>query len=133
MESRESSPSIADLQENDVPIPVWVSSPPPMYQELVRSGQCCICSNGPLKKSSYHPYHHSDTFMGMPAGLRSTKDLHRNLKQLQQTGSSRKYNSVHLCLSSSETSYGDIDDRLISLGSGRDVGGIAGHSANPEL
>ena len=70
-------------QENEVPLPIRLTSPPPAYAPLVCSGQCCKCSHGPLKTISYHPYRRADTFMGMPAGLQSTKDLHRNLKRLQ--------------------------------------------------
>ena len=82
-ETRELLASVADPQENKVPIPIRITLPPPQYQELVREGQRCVHSNGPLKKLSFHPYRCSDTFMGMPAGLRSTKDLHHNLKRLQ--------------------------------------------------
>ena len=53
METRESLPSVADPQENEVPILIRVSLPPPVYQESVRSGQCCIHSNGVLKKTSF--------------------------------------------------------------------------------
>ena len=133
VETRESSPSVADPQENDVPIPVQVSSPPPVYQELVCSGQCCIHLNGPLKKLSFYPYHCSDTFMGMPAGLHSTKDLRHNLKRLQQTGSSHKCNSARSGSLSSETSYGNVTDRSIDLGPRADVGGVSRHPTSPEV
>ena len=133
VETRELSPSVADPQENNVLIPIWVSSPPLVYQELVCLGQCCIRLNGLLKKSSFHPYCRSDTFMGMPAGLHSTKDLCCNLKRLQLTGSSRKDNSAHLGLSSSKTSHGDITDRSIDLGPGTDVGGVSRHPTSPEV
>ena len=56
-------------QENKVSLPVQIVSPPPAYAPLVCSGQCCKRSRGMLKTISYHPYCHSDTFMGMPAGL----------------------------------------------------------------
>ena len=74
-ETRESSESVAAPEENKVPIPVYITSPPPEYTCLVRQDQCCVHSDGLLKKSLYHPYRHNDTCMGMPAGLRSTKDL----------------------------------------------------------
>ena len=70
-------------QENEVPLPVWIISPLPAYTPSVCSGQCCKHSCGALKTTSYHPYRRSDTFMGMPAGLRSTKDLRRNLVRLR--------------------------------------------------
>ena len=69
-------------QENEVPLPVCLSSLPPAYAPSVCSGQHCKRSRGALKTISYHPYHRADTFMGMPAGLQSTKDLHCNLKRL---------------------------------------------------
>ena len=69
-------------QENEVPLPICLASPPPAYAPSVCSGQCCKRSHDTLKTISYHPYRRSDTFMGMPAGLRSTKDLHHNLKRL---------------------------------------------------
>ena len=82
-ETRELSASITDPQENKIPILVQVNLPLPVYQESVCLGQCCIRSNGLLKKSLFYPYHPADTFMSMPAGLHSTKDLHRTLKRLQ--------------------------------------------------
>ena len=69
-------------QENEVPLPIRIGSPPPAYAPLVCSSQHCKRSRGPLKTISYHPYCRSDTFMGMPAGLHSTKDLRRNLARL---------------------------------------------------
>ena len=69
-------------QENEVPLFIHISSPLPAYAPSVCSGQCCKCSRGALKTVSYHPYRRADTFMGMPAGLQSTKDLHRNLERL---------------------------------------------------
>ena len=56
-------------QENKVPLPVRLASPPPAYAPLVCSSQCCKRSRGALKTISYHPYRRADTFMGMPAGL----------------------------------------------------------------
>ena len=70
-------------QENKVPLPIHLASPPPAYAPSVCSGQRCKRSHGALKTVSYHPYRRADTFMGMPAGLRSTKDLRHNLKRLQ--------------------------------------------------
>ena len=70
-------------QENEVPLPIRLASPPPAYAPLVCSGQRCKRSCGTLKTVSYHPYRRANTFMGMPAGLRSTKDLRRNLERLR--------------------------------------------------
>ena len=132
-EAVESSEDEVVPQENEVPLPVQIVSPPPAYAPSVCSGQHCKCSCSPLKMISYHPYHHPDTFMGMPSGLRSTKDFCCNLERLQQTGSSRKRNSVRSGSLSSETSFGDITDRLVDLRSGRDAGSVAGHSVSPEV
>ena len=133
VETRELSPSMADLQENVVPILIWVTLPPPVYQESVRSGQHCVHSNGVLEKSSFHPYCCGDTFMGMPISLHSTQDLHHNPKRLQRAGSSHKHDSAHLGSLSSETSYGNVTDRLVDLGPGTVVGGVVRHSTNPEV
>ena len=132
-EAVEFSEDEAVPQENVVPLPIQIVSPPPAYTPSVCSGQHCKRSCGPLKTISYHPYRHSDTFMGMPAGLRSTKDLHCNLAWLQQTGSSRQRNSACSGSSSSETSYGDVTDRSIDLCTGGDVGGFSGHPTSPEV
>ena len=56
-------------QENGVPLPIRLASPPPAYAPSVCFGQRCKHSRSALKTISYHPYRHSDTFMGMPAGL----------------------------------------------------------------
>ena len=82
-EAVESSEDEEVPQENKVPLPIHLASLPPAYVPSVCSGQRCKRSCGALKTISYHPYCHSDTFMGMPAGLRSTKDLHRNLERLR--------------------------------------------------
>ena len=82
-ETRDSLESIAAPEENKVLIPVH--SPPPDYHQSVCEGQCCVCHDSLLKESSYHPYHCANTFMGMPAGLRSTKDLGHNLERLHRT------------------------------------------------
>ena len=74
---------LADPQENEVPLPIRLVSLPPAYAPSVRSSQRCKHSCGMLKTISYHPYRHADTFMGMPTGLQSTKDLHHNLERLQ--------------------------------------------------
>ena len=132
-ETRELSASVADPQENEIPILVRVSSPLPQYHESVHEGQHCICSDSPLKKSSFHPYCPTSTFMGMPAGLCSTKDLCRNLKRLQRTGSSRKHNSARLGSSSSETSYGNVTDRSVNLGAGAIVEGIERYPTSSEV
>ena len=132
-EAVESLEDEAVPQENEVPLPIQITSPPPAYTPSVYLGQCCKHSRGPLKMISYHPYCHSDTFMGMPTGLWSTKDLHCNLERLRQTGSSHKHNSAHSGLSLSETSYGDITDRSIDLCTERDVGSFVGHPASPEV
>ena len=68
-ETVESSEDEEVPQENEVPLPVCLSSPPPAYAPSVCSGQCCKRSRGPLKSISYHPYCCADTFMGMPTGL----------------------------------------------------------------
>ena len=120
-------------QENEVPLPIHLASPPPAYAPSVCSGQCCKRSRGTLKTVSYHPYHRSDTFMEMPAGLQSTKDLRCNLERLQQTGSNRKHDSARLGSSSSDTSYGIVTDRSVDLCSGGDAGSVARHSVNPEV
>ena len=120
-------------QENEVPLPICLASPPPAYAPLVCSSQRCKRSHGVLKTISYHPYRHADTFMGMPVGLCSTKDLRRNLERLQQTGSSCKRDSARSGLSSSKTSYGDVTDRSVDLSSGRDVGSVTRHSVSPEV
>ena len=133
METRESLPSVADPQENEVSILIRVTSPPPVYQESACLGQCCVCSNGALKKTSFHPYRHGYTFMSMPSSLRSTQDLHHNLKRLQRTGSSCKHNSARSGSSSSETSYGHVTDRSVDLCPGGDVGSFTRHSVSPEV
>ena len=69
-------------QENKVPLPIRLASPPLAYAPSVCSSQHCKRSRGALKTISYHPYRRADTFMGMPARLRSTKDLHHNLERL---------------------------------------------------
>ena len=81
-ETQESLVSVADPEENKVPIPVHVNSPPPQYQESVCQGQRCVHSNGSLKHSLYHPYHCAKTSMEMPASLPSTRDFRHNLQQL---------------------------------------------------
>ena len=81
-EAVESSEDEEVPQENKIPLPICLASLPPTYAPLVCSGQRCKRSHGPLKTISYHPYRRSDTFMGMPVGLRSTKDLCRNLERL---------------------------------------------------
>ena len=129
----ESSEDEGVPQENKVPLPIHLASPPPAYAPLVCSGQRCKCSRGPLKTISYHPYCCSDTFMGMSTGLQSTKDLCRNLERLQRTGSSCKRNSACSGSLSSNTSYGDITDRSVDLCAGRDVGSFMGHSVSPEV
>ena len=132
-EAVESSEDEEVPQENEVPLPVWIISLLPAYTPSVCSGQRCKRSHGALKTISYHPYRRADTFMGMPAGLQSTKDLHRNLERLRRTGSGRKRDSARSGSSSSETSYGYITDRSVDLCSGRDVGSVARHSISPEV
>ena len=68
-ETVESSEDEEVPQENKVPLPVRLTSPLPAYAPLVCSGQRCKCSHGALKTISYHPYHRTNTSMGMPAGL----------------------------------------------------------------
>ena len=68
-ETVESSEDEVVPQENKVPLPIRLSSPPPAYAPLVCSSQRCKRSHGALKTIFYHPYHHANTFMGMPAGL----------------------------------------------------------------
>ena len=82
-ETMESSEDEEAPQVNEVPLPIRLASPPLAYAPSVCSGQHCKRSRGPLKTISYHPYCHADTFMGMPARLRSTKDLCRNLGRLR--------------------------------------------------
>ena len=68
-ETVESSEDEEVPQENEVPLPVRLTSPPPAYAPSVCSSQHCKHSRGALKTVSFHPYHHANTFMGMPAGL----------------------------------------------------------------
>ena len=68
-EAVESSEDEEVPQENEVPLPICLASPPPAYAPSVYSGQRCKHSRGMLKTISFHPYRHADTFMGMPAGL----------------------------------------------------------------
>ena len=68
-ETVESSEDEGVPQENEVPLPICLASPPPAYAPSVCSGQRCKHSCGALRTTSYHPYRHADTFMGMPAGL----------------------------------------------------------------
>ena len=82
-ETVESSEDEEVPQENKVPLPIRLASPPLAYVPSVCSGQRCKCSCSMLKSISYQPYRRADTFMGMPAGLRSTKDLRRNLERLR--------------------------------------------------
>ena len=82
-ETVESSEDEEVPQENKVPLPIHLTSLPPAYAPSVCSGQCCKRSRGALKTISYHPYRRADTFMGMPAGLQSTKDLCCNLERLR--------------------------------------------------
>ena len=116
--------TVESSEDEEVPLPICLASPPPAYAPSVCSGQRCKRNRSSLKTISYHPYRHADTFMGMPAGLHSTKDLCRNLERLQQTGSSRKHDYTHSGSSSSETSYGYVTDRSVDLCSGGDVGSI---------
>ena len=81
-ETVESSEDEEVPQENEVPLPVHLASLPPAYAPSVCSGQRCKRSRSPLNTISFHPYRRADTFMGMPAGLRSTKDLRCNLERL---------------------------------------------------
>ena len=132
-EAVESSEDEEVPQENEVPLPIRLTSPPPAYAPSVCSSQHCKRSCGALKTISYHPYRCSDTFMGMPAGLRSTNDLHCNLERLRRTRSGCKCNSACSGLSSSKTSLGNITDRSVDLCSRGDVGGISRHSVSPEV
>ena len=132
-EAVESSEDEEVPQENEVPLPIHLASLLPTYAPSVCSSQRCKRSCGALKTISYHPYRCADTFMGMPAGLRSTKDLRRNLERLRRTGSSHKRDSARSGLSSSDTSFGVVTDRLVDLRSGRDAGSITRHSVSPEV
>ena len=68
-EAVESSEDEEVPQENEVLLPICLTSLPPAYAPSVCSGQHYKRSCSVLKTTSYHPYRHSDTFMGMPAGL----------------------------------------------------------------
>lgn len=80
-ESQQSSPEVANPVENEQPIPIHISLFPSEMALLVYSSQYCVHCKGALRKTSYHPYHQPNTFIGMPFSLPFTATLWKNLNQ----------------------------------------------------